>query len=304
LAATIITIPNKLYFRKFWKLIDPEIHVRLAEFERRAVNPEKKTSEPERNDYLQWHINYAKKTSMLSELKPRMIASRIMMMNFAAIHTTTFSMTNMIFDIVSSDPQLRLVEQLRQEVETVLAEDQGQWTKHGVLKMVKIDSALRESQRINSMLSFGLERKVMAPEGVTTPQGVYCPAGSIISVPANGIHNDPSIFTDADQFKPFRFANLRDDIGRDNNPEGILKRANYGFVTTSTEYLPFGHGRHACPGRFFAANELKLMLAYMVLNYDFEIMETRPPNKWMSTILFPPMKEKIRVRRRKVATKV
>jgi cytochrome P450 len=69
-------------------------------------------------------------------------------------------------------------------------------------------------------------------------------------------------------------------------------------VSTSADYLSFGHGRHACPGRFFAANELKLLLAYMVLNYDIEPLEKRPDGKWVGTVCLPDMKATIKVRRR------
>lgn len=43
------------------------------------------------------------------------------------------------------------------------------------------------------------------------------------------------------------------------------------------------------PGRFFAANELKAMLAYVVLNYDvkFEREGVRPENKWIAMSIVP-----------------
>lgn len=31
------------------------------------------------------------------------------------------------------------------------------------------------------------------------------------------------------------------------------------LVTTSPNHLAFGHGKHACPGRFFAATEIKII---------------------------------------------
>ena len=71
------------------------------------------------------------------------------------------------------------------------------------------------------------------------------------------------------------------------------------MVTTSADYLPFGHGRHACPGRFFVANELQLLLAYMVLNYDIEPLAERPQGIMVGENSFPPMKASIKVRRRK-----
>jgi cytochrome P450 len=35
--------------------------------------------------------------------------------------------------------------------------------------------------------------------------------------------------------------------------------------------MGFGYGRHACPGRFFAANEIKLILARMILDFDMKM---------------------------------
>jgi cytochrome P450 len=83
----------------------------------------------------------------------------------------------------------------------------------------------------------------------------------------------------------------------------MIKKANYALVSTSADYQPFGHGRHACPGRFFAANELKLLLAYMVLNYDIEMLKERPAGRWVGQTSLPNMKATIKVRRRNVASK-
>lgn len=41
--------------------------------------------------------------------------------------------------------------------------------------------------------------------------------------------------------------------------------------------MGFGHGIHACPGRFFAANEVKIALIFTLLNYDFKLPEGVKP---------------------------
>ena len=42
--------------------------------------------------------------------------------------------------------------------------------------------------------------------------------------------------------------------------------------TTRVErnYLPFGLGKHACPGRHFAVNEIKFALHHLLLKYDIK----------------------------------
>lgn len=56
--------------------------------------------------------------------------------------------------------------------------------------------------------------------------------------------------------------------------------------------------RHACPGRFFAAHVLKLMLGYMIMNYDLEPLQTRPEFLEFGDLALPPSEAVIRVRKR------
>ena len=305
LVAQVVTLPGKYYIKKTSQHLAPEIKHRLAEIERHISDPEKKAPETEPNDFLQWQIRYAQEQLPASELSPHILAGRLLALNFAAIHTSTFSITNAIFDIISTDPTQDHVGQLRREAEAILAEDNGVWTKRGLSKMYKIDSALRESLRVRSFLSAGLVRKVTKKEGITTPDGVHCPYGSSVGIAARGIHNDESIYKSADEFQPFRYVDAREAILANAETgkfgtEDMIKKANYSLVSTSADYQPFGHGRHACPGRFFAANELKLLLAYMVLNYDIELLEKRPEGQWVGQVALPPMKATIKVRRRNV----
>jgi hypothetical protein len=52
------------------------------------------------------------------------------------------------------------------------------------------------------------------------------------------------------------------------------------------------------PGRFFAANQLKLLLAQIVTNYEIEPIAVRPENKWLNNTIGPPIFDSIRIRRR------
>lgn len=72
---------------------------------------------------------------------------------------------------------------------------------------------------------------------------------------------DPEIYENPDVFDGTRFLRLREDPEKANKAH---------LVTTGTESLGFGHGLHACPGRFFAANELKIALVHLLLKYDLK----------------------------------
>lgn len=54
------------------------------------------------------------------------------------------------------------------------------------------------------------------------------------------------------------------------------------------------------PGRFFAANELRAMLAYIVMNYDLKLEGEgpRPKNFFFAVSLVPPPSGRVLVRKR------
>lgn len=69
-------------------------------------------------------------------------------------------------------------------------------------------------------------------------------------------------------------------------------------LTTWQKFLGFGHGRHACPGRFFASQEMKLMLAHIVMTYDVRVKGERLPNVDFKTTTVPDSKMELQVKLR------
>jgi len=128
-------------------------------------------------------------------------------------------------------------------------------------KMHKIDSFVRETQRIDSPMFLGLNRLSLSP--VKFSNGVAIPAGTLFGIPVHSVHTDEELYPNAQEFDGFRFLKLREKEGGHSDVA-----ANHQIVTTSAELLGFGLGRHSCPGRFFAANEVKALLAHILLTYD------------------------------------
>jgi len=116
----------------------------------------------------------------------------------------------------------------------------------------------------------GMPRIVREP--FTFSDGTYLPKGAYVAVPTYAIHSDGSNYPDPTSFVPFRFVDKAKTTGH-----------KVDITATSTEFLEFGHGRHACPGRFFAATELKLMLALIVMKYDVKLEAPRPEKRWFLT---------------------
>ena len=123
-------------------------------------------------------------------------------------------------------------------------------------------------------------RKVL--KTFTLSSGQVIPAGAIIETPAMAIHQDPSLHDDAATFDPLRFYRPRADASADGSgKKSAAAGAANQFVSVNQKHLTFGLGRHACPGRFFAANEIKMILANAVMRFDVknvEGVEGRIPN--------------------------
>lgn len=306
------SIPNHIHFNRLKKLNLPIIKERLAQL---TADSSRKDLP---NDYITWHIKTAQAEKNTEELDPMMISRRLMPLNFAAIHTTTFTIVNVLFDLLGNNPKHQYVELLREEAEHVFASCNGVWDKTALNQLVRIDSAIRESMRISNFGAAPLIRKVIARDGlVNEEEGWTAPHGTYVSVDAHSVHHDPDVYPEPMTYDAFRFSRPREEFEarqkqeqqQANNTDAgtlqttkdlaeTLKMRSAGLITTSDTFLPFGHGRHACPGRFFVNHELKMLLAYVFMNYELQYMEKRPENQWFGSSIIPPMKDVIKVKRR------
>ena len=75
------------------------------------------------------------------------------------------------------------------------------------------------------------------------------------------------------------------------------------LTTVSNTYLAFGYGRHSCPGRWFVASQLKLLM-YIVAHYKFKPLETRPLNTVFGDSIVPSSTAIVKVRRRSIGDEV
>ncbi|KAF8657579.1 hypothetical protein AX14_007845 [Amanita brunnescens Koide BX004] len=133
-----------------------------------------------------------------------------------------------------------------------------------------------------------MRRKVL--KDFTFSDGTTIPAGNVLSV-ATCMHTDPDNYADAGTFDGFRFEKMS---------EKEEESSKYSLVSLDIDYILFGHGRHACPGRFFVANELKTILAHILLNYDVKMAngDVRPESMWFGRAALPNTKAEVLFRKR------
>lgn len=253
----VFGLSSKYHYWKTAKHSVPLIKQRLADFAaKERGDPAYKNWQPP-SDYITWHITTAKAEGRPDELKPRRIAQRIMPINFGSIHTTVLTGLNFFVDILSHDDEQHILDSLREEVARVQLEQgeggpgQANWTKAGLAKLHRLDSAIRESMRWSTFTQTMIVRKVVAAGGITNETtGQHFAKGTVLSCPIWGTQHDGDLYGEAaDKFDAFRYSRAREEYEAkgddDKKPEEGLKIAKMGMVTTSPEHFSFGHGRHA-----------------------------------------------------------
>lgn len=262
------------YIRRAQKLLVPEIKRRQNFLENR--DPIKHEEKPEDLNLLNWMIELGSQI----ETKPKDLAHLEVVMSLASIHTSQMNAVHVLYDLAAIPGH---IDVLREEITQVIKQD-GPWLKWGknsFYKLKKLDSFMRESQRMNppSLLSY---HRVMQQDYVLQ-DGTLLSRGTHISMPVNAIQNHPAVTLNPEIFDPLRYYKLRQREG-----ESHLHQ----FATTEPEILNFGHGKYACPGRFFASLEIKNILVRLMMDYDWKLPdgEGRPENLRAHEFIFPNQK--------------
>ncbi|KAF7323571.1 Cytochrome P450 [Mycena kentingensis (nom. inval.)] len=208
------------------------------------------------------------------------LAVRIMLTNtLPATFNTNNALTALLYDLADYP---EYIPAIRAEAHRLLRTRAGAAvsapTKAELDSMPHLERFIRESQRLNGTSAGALFRRVVAPNGFVFSDGVHIPHGAVICVPGMASVTDNANYADASTFNPYR------------------STAGARAASTSLTHLTFGHGRQACPGRFFTVVQLKLLLAYIVLHFDIrpgwgdgDEDGKRPKDVFLRFLRFPSM---------------
>jgi cytochrome P450 len=165
---------------------------------------------------------------------------------FAAISTTSRASDNALYDLAGRP---ELLNELYEEALIIDKECNGKLTVSDIQRMEKLDSFVKESLRHN--VDIITLPHYMVSKSFTFSNGYTIPEGRLTGNYSDSLLKSKEAFgDDAEEFKPFRFVNT-------NSPATKVDRS----------YIVFGSGKFACPGRFFAINEIKLLLHELILKY-------------------------------------
>ncbi|XP_024973119.1 cytochrome P450 71A4-like [Cynara cardunculus var. scolymus] len=144
----------------------------------------------------------------------------------------------------------RVMKKLQHEVGEI-AQGKSMIHEEDLEKMHYLQAVLKETLRLHTPLPLLISRESIQDVKV---MGYDIAAGTQVIINAWAIARDPSIWEEADKFKPERFMNSPIDYK--------------GF---HFEFLPFGGGRRGCPAIHFAIGVNELALANLVYKYDLKL---------------------------------
>lgn len=214
---------------------------------------------------------------------------RLMVTYLGSGPSTIIAVAQVLFDLCAHP---EYIEPLRQEALDALRK--GGYTKQALVDMKKMDSFMRESQRLSPPTLLGFNAIVRQP--LTLHDGTILPEGAHIQMATYAIGVDPERVPNADKFDGLRQYNNRRRPGESNWHQ---------FTTTSENNLHFGHGKIVCPGRFFADHSMKMIVSNILLRYHIRFpggSTQRPSNSSMYDVVIPDLSTRVEFKLREDAS--
>lgn len=245
-------------------------------------------------------------------------------LSMAALHTSEMTTTHLLLDLAAHPG---FVEEVRAEMVAALAETGGEMNNSYIHKLQKLDSFMKESQRLNPLTLYTFQR--LAMRDFELEDGTFIPRDTFLALDASQGYMDAELWSDPETFDPLRFYRLRQAEGAQNS---------HLFVTANARHMSWGQGKHTCPGSksaflmtrnliyelaknaikrglefantslvtnsgFFAGHLIKVILSKLLLQYDVALEEgtSRPKNVVFGAAVLAAPKAKLRFRRRMVS---
>ena len=148
--------------------------------------------------------------------------------------------------------QPRILEKAQTEVRMVF-KDKPHVDETQLHQLEYLQCVIKETLRLHPPIPLLLPRK---NNETCEINGYKIPANTKIVVNAWALGRDPKYWSEAEYFKPERFA----------------ESSNlYNFCGTNFEYIPFGSGRRLCPGIPFGMLNVELPLASLLYHFDWKL---------------------------------
>ncbi|XP_063704177.1 probable cytochrome P450 6a14 [Culicoides brevitarsis] len=206
----------------------------------------------QRNDFLDLLIGLynEKKTNDekdwdLEGLSIYEIAAQCFVFFFAGFETSSSAISYTLLELARNQD---IQKEARKHVKEVLKKHNGEMTYEMLQDLTYIDQCVFETLRMYPLAPMLLR---VANENYRIPNTNYViPKGQSVNIPIYSYQLDPDHFPDPEKYDPTRFAS---------------KESQHTQI-----YMPFGEGQRICIGERFAKMTVKLALALLLMNFEFE----------------------------------
>ncbi|KAG2210040.1 hypothetical protein INT47_003476 [Mucor saturninus] len=242
---------SKYHERVMLKHVAPIIHKRREEMRRaKQIGREHGLTA----NFLQGLIEYETidQNGIKTQLSPEQLSESVLLVAFASVHTTSMNLGFCIYWLIARPDLLaRFIE----EIERILPGDTPV-SNTALTKMKFLNNFTREVLRQGSdKLANG--KKAM--RDFTFSNGYQ--------VPKNGYV--------ASTFRQMNFgSNSTRESVDEMDPDMSLNKTS---ITPARDFVSFGAGKHLCPGRFFAVQEIQMALVHLFKNYDVKTVSGKRP---------------------------
>ncbi|KAK5203107.1 hypothetical protein LTR96_011057 [Exophiala xenobiotica] len=217
---------------------------------REALDPGEKKRAQKGHYGFDWLWGGAPDSLTLDDFSDTMMRTLI-----ASIHTTAKTISVALIDLLS---QPTYFHELLEEAKLAIRPDGSVYLD----KLPMTDCFLKESQRLTPMFLLTMNR-IVTSDYAFKSSGLEVPAKSMTTAASAAIATDPDTFSDPNTFDGHRYWRLR------QQDKGTASSLAMGMATTDS--LGFGLGNQACPGRFFAVNEMKVVLARLLTGWNLTL---------------------------------
>jgi sterol 14-demethylase len=194
---------------------------------------------------------------------------------FAGQHTSGITSSWTGFFLLK---EKKYLQEVLQEQREIIKEHGKEITFETLKKSVKLENCVREALRMYPPLII-LMRKVMKD---ITYKDYTIPAGDFLCVSPGFAMRLPEIYTNPNTYDPSRF-----DRGED-------KSLPYA-------YIPFGGGRHGCPGENFGIMQIKTIWTVLLREFEFEFgAQGFPAPDYTNLVVGPHQPALLKYKRRAV----
>ncbi|KAJ5287680.1 Cytochrome P450 [Penicillium angulare] len=237
--STLATLGTRWNMKSSRKILLKHFDARAAEYKIEIAKGSSVDSKQGNSDTLEKPVEIFKWLYESSIVRQRWSYSEVigemLLLQFAFIYTTAYGLYGALAEL-SRRPEY--ISALRAEAETILSE-MGT-SVAACNRMVLMDSFLKECQRLHPPAA-----------------GIVLKPGTHVGVPSGWIQRSSKSYTDPEIFDGYRFVKKAAAGSQDTS-----------LVDLSPDYLVFGMGVHACPGRWMASALMKLVFAHLIKQFD------------------------------------